>query len=103
MASAAHGRQELRLAVLQCLPPLRVAGTHREDPMAQIERFAMISQGTPRQLGPVLPKSSKGALSFPGALQRLDTPQGAELAAAAAAPTPLPYQKVAVGIEGLAP
>ena len=58
MASTAYGRQKLRLAVLQSLPPLRVARSHRENPMAQIQRPAVIGQGTPRQLGPVLPKRS---------------------------------------------
>jgi hypothetical protein len=59
MASASHCCQELRLAVLKSLSPLRVARSHSEDAMAQIQWSAVIGQGTPRQLGPVLPKRSQ--------------------------------------------
>ena len=59
MASASHCCQQLRLAVLKSLAPLRVARSNSEDAMAQIQGPAVISQGTPRQLGPVLPKRSQ--------------------------------------------
>ena len=48
MASASHCCQKLRLAVLKSLSPLRVARSHSEDAMAQIQGPAVISQGTPR-------------------------------------------------------
>ena len=59
MASASHCCQQLRLAVLKSLAPLRVASSNSEDAMAQIQGPAVISQWTPRQLGPVLPKRSQ--------------------------------------------
>ena len=59
MASASNCCQKLRLAVLKSLSPLRVTRSHREDAVAQIQRLAVIRQGTPRQLGPVLPKRSQ--------------------------------------------
>jgi hypothetical protein len=48
MASASHCCQKLRLAVLKSLSPLRVTRSDSEDAMAQIQRPAVISQGTPR-------------------------------------------------------
>ena len=47
MARTSHRRQKLRLAVLQGLPPLRVARADREDAMAQIQGSAVIRQGAP--------------------------------------------------------
>jgi hypothetical protein len=59
MASASHCCQELRLAVLKSLSPLRVARSNSEDAVTQIQGPAVISQGTPGQLGPILPKRSQ--------------------------------------------
>jgi hypothetical protein len=87
----------LRLAVLKSLSPLRVARSHSEDAMAQIQGPAPLIEASPAKAPPVSPPVSICSAETQG------TPGAVEPAAAAAAPTPLHDQNGAVGIEGLAP
>ena len=69
MACCADGGKQLRFAVKQSLPPLRVAGTHRQHAVAQPQRPAMTGKGIASQLRPVLPECSQRSFSPPDALQ----------------------------------
>ena len=65
MASTVEGGDQLRFVVKQSLPPLGMAGSHRQHPPLKGERSAMGCQAFTGNAGPVLPKRCQAAVPPP--------------------------------------